>query len=174
MTCINHYSIMQSNFTALNIRCVIGEWGTRGWACHKSWASLWNGQTSESPWLCSGKNSSHSEVNASLFRHIFHRHSVNVSESESGPSQWGSLFLWEKVGRIFCLSWIGTGAFWESATTYVLTCHGQCLNCHGACGCIARVYREAPGRLGVESSSILGLVGSDQYLSCPCMAVSFF
>ena len=45
---------------------------------------------------------------------------------------------------------------------------------HGACGCIARLYSEATGRLEVESSSVLGLVGSNQYLSYPCTAVSFF
>lgn len=77
---------MQNNFTALNICCVIGEWGTRGWSRHKSWGCSWNGQPSESLWLCAGKNSSHSKVNTSLFRYIFHRHNVNVSEGKSGPS----------------------------------------------------------------------------------------
>ena len=60
------------------------------------------------------------------------------------------------------------------AITHFLVFYGRPQNCQGACGChltyanvVQWVYNGAQGLLDVESSAILGLVGSNQFLLYP-------
>ena len=84
---------------------------------------------------------------------------------------------WEDYSNYF-REWVKISG--NCATTCFLTFYGWPWNCHGAGTCdiqladvLQRAYKEAQSLLEVESSAILNLTGSNQFLSNP-MTKSFF
>ena len=79
------------------------------------------------------------------------------------PTIWGRGRDFQELGHcpLFNLLWLASGLSW-----HLWVCHldANVLQC---------AYNEAQGPLEVDSSVILDLVGSNQFLSCP-MAMSFF
>ena len=82
--------------------------------------------------------------------------------------------------RVFQLFWERDGDFQELGHCSLFDLHGQSWNCHGTCVCnlacwyvTISIYSEAQGLMEVESSAILDLFSSNQFMPCP-WAMSFF